>query len=161
MPTTNSWNSWRTTSSDSFRERRVRNELDASTARWRLKSPRSLSGTSSHPTIVKHSLMLWSWMIYSHLFGFMLVGPPIPGIRIFPTQCQGHGCGQSERSHARKLEESFVHRDKIHNKKWFAHVKPTRWYRSQNLLYQLREFWLSIVCVWKANSQQIKHRLVC
>ena len=48
-------------------------ELDMSTARRRLKSPQSLYGTSTHPTIVTHRSQSWSWMINSQPFLSMSV----------------------------------------------------------------------------------------
>ena len=48
------------------------------TARWRLKSPWSLSGTSTHPTMVTQGSISWSWMDDSHLFLSMSIGRPIP-----------------------------------------------------------------------------------
>ena len=79
-------------------------ELDKSTARRRLKSPQSLYGTSTHPTIVTHRSQSWSWMINSQPFLSMSVraSTPIPQIRLFQTltfklQGQGHGCGQMAR----------------------------------------------------------------
>ena len=65
---------------------------------------RSLSRTSTHPTLVTRTSRSWSWMINSHPFCSMLIDPPIPKIRLFQTltlklQGQGHGYGQSVRSH--------------------------------------------------------------
>ena len=72
-----------------------------STARRRLKSPKSLYGTSTHPTMVTHRLQSWSCMIDSQPFLSMSISAstPIPQIRLFQTltfklQGQGHGCGQ-------------------------------------------------------------------
>ena len=48
-------------------------QLDMSTARWRLKSPQSLYGTSTHPTMVTHRSWSWSWMIDSHPFRSMSI----------------------------------------------------------------------------------------
>ena len=50
-------------------------ELDESTARWQLKSPRSLSGRSIHLTLV--TKWSWSWMTYCHPLCAMSTGPPI------------------------------------------------------------------------------------
>ena len=80
----------------------IKIQLDMSTARRRLKSPLSLSGTSTHPAIVTHRLRSWSWMIDSHPFRSTLISVPIPQIRLFQTvtlkqQGQGHGCGQRAR----------------------------------------------------------------
>ena len=70
-----------------------------STARRRLKSAQSLSGTSTHHT----RSQLWSWMIDSRLFRSMSISPPIPQIRPFQTltlklQGRGHGCDQRAHS---------------------------------------------------------------
>ena len=51
-------------------------KLDMSTARRRLKSPHSLYGTSTHPTMVTHRSQSWSWMIDSHPFHSMSISPP-------------------------------------------------------------------------------------
>ena len=59
-------------------------------ARRRLKSPRSLSGTSTHPTMVTQRS--WSWNNL-HPFCSMSISPPIPEIRLFQTltlKLQGH-----------------------------------------------------------------------
>ena len=53
------------------------NQLDESTARQQLKSPRSLSGRSIHLTLVTKWSWSWSWMIYCHTFCAMSIGPPI------------------------------------------------------------------------------------
>ena len=73
-----------------------------STARRRLKSPRSLSGTSAHPTMVTqvNIMVLNGWLTP---FSFH-VNRPIPEIKLFQTltlklQGQGHGCGERSRSH--------------------------------------------------------------
>ena len=58
-------------------------KLDMSTARRLLKSPQSLSGTSTHPTMVAHRSRSWSWMIDSHPFCSMSICPTIPQIRPF------------------------------------------------------------------------------
>ena len=73
-----------------------------SMAHRRLKSPQSLCGTSTHPTMVTHRSQSWSWMIDSHPFRSMSVSPPNPQIRLFQTlilklKGQGHGCGQRAR----------------------------------------------------------------
>ena len=75
-------------------------KLDMSTARRRLKSPRSLSGTSDHLSIS------WSWMDDLHPFRSLSIGRPIPEIKLFQTltlklQGQGYGCGQRARSYNR------------------------------------------------------------
>ena len=77
-----------------------------STARRRLRSPRSLSGTSTHPTMVTQRSIWWSWMDDSHLFHSVPIGHPIPGIRLFQTltlklEGQCHGCSQRTRSYGR------------------------------------------------------------
>ena len=80
--------------------------IDMPTSHRRLKSPRSLSGTSTHPTMVKKSISR-SRMDDSHPFRSMSIGRPIPEIKLFQTlalnrQGQGHGCGQRERSYRRQ-----------------------------------------------------------
>ena len=50
-------------------------KLDMSTARRRPKSPRSLSGTSAHLTMVTQS---WSWMDDSHPFRSLSIAPLPP-----------------------------------------------------------------------------------
>ena len=52
-------------------------ELDESTARRQLKSPRSLSGRSIHLTLVTKWSWSWSWMTYCHPLCAMSIGPPI------------------------------------------------------------------------------------
>ena len=78
-------------------------KLDMSTARWRLKSPQSLSGTSAHPTMVTlvNIMVMNGWL---RSFSFHVNLPPIPEIKLFQTltlklQGQGHGCGQRARSY--------------------------------------------------------------
>ena len=73
-------------------------------ARRCLKSPRSLSGTSTHPTMVTKKSVAWSWM--DDPFRSMSIGRPIPEIRLFQTMTlklkgQGNGCGQRARSYSR------------------------------------------------------------
>ena len=75
-------------------------QLNMSMAQRHLKSPRSLSGTSTLPTMVTQRSQSWSWMIHSHPFCTKSISPPIPEIGLFQTltlklQGQGHGCGQS------------------------------------------------------------------
>ena len=100
-----------------------------STARRRVKSPRSLSGTSAHPTMVTqvnimnyyplfrvrswntgmrcmsfYILMVMNGWLTS--FSSLSIGRPIPEIKLFQTlilklQGQGHGCGQRARSYNR------------------------------------------------------------
>ena len=77
------------------------NKLDMSTARRRLKSPQSLYGTSTHPTIVTHRSQSWSWMIDSQPFLSMSISAstPIPQIKLFRTlnykvKVMGVGKGQ-------------------------------------------------------------------
>ena len=72
-------------------------KLDMSTARRRLKSSQSLSGTSTHPIMVTHRSLSWSWMIDSHPFRSMSFSTSSPQIRLFQTltlklQVQGHEC---------------------------------------------------------------------
>ena len=60
-----------------------------------LKSPQSLYGTSTYPTIVTHRSWSWSWMIDSHPFRSM---SPITQIRLFQTltlKLQGHSRARS------------------------------------------------------------------
>ena len=52
-------------------------QLDESTARRPLKSPRSLSGRSIHLTLVTKWSWSWSWMTYCHPLCAMSIGPPI------------------------------------------------------------------------------------
>ena len=52
-------------------------QLDESTARRKLKSPRSLSGRSIHLTLVTTWSWSWSWMTYCHPLCAMSIGPPI------------------------------------------------------------------------------------
>ena len=61
------------------------NQLDMSTARLRLKSPQSLYGTSTHPTMVTHRSHSWSWVIDSHPLLSMSISSPtlIPQMRSF------------------------------------------------------------------------------
>ena len=83
-------------------------QLVMSTARWRLKSSQSLSVVSTHPTMVTQRSRSWSWMIDSHLFCSMSIGPPIPEIRLPPVfqtlilkiQGQDHEYGRRTRSHS-------------------------------------------------------------
>ena len=76
-----------------------------STARRRLKSPRSLSSTSANPTMI--TLVNIMFMNDdSHPFRSMSIGGPISEKRLFQTltlklQGQGNGCGQRERSYSR------------------------------------------------------------
>ena len=87
-----------------------------STARWCLKSPRSLCGTSTYSTMVTQKSRSLSRIINSDPLRSMSIGPPIPEMRLFQTltlklQGQGHGCGQMARSDRRpriKLLPSFV-----------------------------------------------------
>ena len=52
-------------------------QLDESTARRQLKSPRSLSGRSIHLTLVTKWSWSWSWITYCHPLCAMSIGPPI------------------------------------------------------------------------------------
>ena len=52
-------------------------QLDESTARRQLKSPRSLSGRSIHLTLVTKWSRSWSWMTYCHTLCAMSISPPI------------------------------------------------------------------------------------
>ena len=81
-------------------------KLDMSTARRRLKSPRPLSGSSTHPTTVTRKSVSWSWKDDSHPFRSTSVSRPIPEKRLFQTltlklQSQGHSYGQRARSYDR------------------------------------------------------------
>ena len=77
-------------------------ELDMSTARRHLKSPQSLYGTSTHPTMVTHrwlTIMVINDRLTALFFCVNQCPTPIPQIRLFQTltfklQGQGHGCGQ-------------------------------------------------------------------
>ena len=73
-----------------------------SMARQILKSPRSLSSTPTHPTMVTQRFMSQSWTADSRLFPTMTIGPSILEIRLFQTltlkfQGQGHWYGQRTR----------------------------------------------------------------
>ena len=75
-----------------------------STARRRLKSPRSLSGTSAHLTMVTqvNIMVMNGWLT---CFSSHINRPSIPEIRLFQTltlklQGQGHGCGQRSKSYS-------------------------------------------------------------
>ena len=78
-------------------------QLDESTARRQLKSPRSLSGRSIHLTLVTK----WSWsrMTYCHPLCAIIVNRPSHSeIQLFQNLTktihgQGHACGQRSRSH--------------------------------------------------------------
>ena len=62
---------WSTIRTIIFRPKnyKFQNKLDMSTARWRLKSPRSLSGTSTHPTMVRQvNIMVMSGWLASFSF---------------------------------------------------------------------------------------------
>ena len=100
-------------------------QLDESTARRQLKSPRSLSGRSIHQTLVTKWLWSWSWMTYCHLLCAMSISPPIlrysyfkiwPWKSMVKVMCvvkgeghgwpwkfkgQGYGQGQTQWSHLR------------------------------------------------------------
>ena len=52
-------------------------QLEESTARRQLKSPRSLSGRSMHLTLLIKWSWSWSWMTYCHPLCAMSIGPPI------------------------------------------------------------------------------------
>ena len=52
-------------------------ELDESTAFRQLNSPRSLSGRSTHLTLVTKWSWSWSWMTYCHPLCEMSIGPHI------------------------------------------------------------------------------------
>ena len=52
-------------------------QLDESTARRQLKSPRSLSGRSIHLTLVTKWSRSWSWMTYCLTLYAMSISPPI------------------------------------------------------------------------------------
>ena len=104
-------------------------KLDESTAHRQLKSPRSLSGTSIHLTLV--TKWSWSWMTYCHPLCKMSIGPPILRYSYFkiwprrsmvkvmcvvkgqghvwPTKFkgQGYGEGQTHWSHFRPAVQSI------------------------------------------------------
>ena len=76
-----------------------------STARRRLKSPRSLSSTSALPTMVTqvNIMVMNGWLT---CFRSLSIGHPFPEIKLFQTltlklKGQGHGCGQRARSYNR------------------------------------------------------------
>ena len=73
-------------------------QLDESTARRQLKSPRSLSGRSIHLTLVTKWSRSWSWMTYCHTLCAMSISPPILRYIYFKGQGQGHVSGQRSRS---------------------------------------------------------------
>ena len=82
-------------------------KLDMLTAHRRLKSPQSLYGTFTYPSMDTHRSQSWSWMIDSQPFLSVSISvpTPIPEIRLFQTltfklQGQGHGWGQMSRSHS-------------------------------------------------------------
>ena len=105
--------------------------LDESTARWQLKSPRSLSARSIHRTLVTKWSWSWSWMTYYHPLCAMSIGPPILGygyFKIWPWKSmvkimcvvkgqghvwpskfkgQGYGEGQTHWSHLRPGVQSI------------------------------------------------------
>ena len=58
-----------------------------------------------HTQRVTQKSRSWSWMVSSHPFCSMSIGPPIPEIRLFQNltskiQGQGHACCQKSRSHS-------------------------------------------------------------
>ena len=78
-------------------------KLDMSTARRRLKSPQSLSGTSAHMVRLVNIMVMNGWLTS---FRSMSIGRPNPEIKQtltlkFQLQGQGHGCGQRARSYNR------------------------------------------------------------
>ena len=103
------------------------NQLDESTARRQLKSPRSLSGRYIHLTLVTKWSWSWSWMTYCHTLCAMSIGPPIlrysyfkiwPWKSMVKVMCvvkgQGHvwpwkfkGQGQTHWSHLRPGGQSI------------------------------------------------------
>ena len=84
-------------------DNQAHHQLDMSMARQHLKSPRSLPGTSAHPTMVTLvNIMVMNGWLTSFLFH--VNQPPIPEIMLFQTlalklQGQGHGCGQRARTY--------------------------------------------------------------
>ena len=82
-------------------------KLDRSTARRRLKSPQSLSGTSAHPTMVTlvNIMVMNGWLTsfsfhvnrLSHSWDKAISDSDLK----FQLQSQGHGCGQRARSYNR------------------------------------------------------------
>ena len=78
-------------------------KLDWSTSCWCLKSSRSLSCTSTHPTMFMRRSRSWSWMIDSHSICSTSNGPSVPEIRQFQTLTLKYprlrsGWGQRSRS---------------------------------------------------------------
>ena len=104
-------------------------QLNESTARRQLKSPRSQSGRSIHLTLV--TKWSWSWMTYCYPLCKMSIGPPIlrySYFKIWPRQSmvkamcvvkdqghvwptkfkgQGYGQGQTHWSHLRPWVQSI------------------------------------------------------
>ena len=81
---------------------RHRNKLDMSTARRRLKSPRSLSGTSAHPTMITLVIIMVvnRWLTS---FSFHVNRQPHSWDKLFQTltlklQGEGHWCDQRSKS---------------------------------------------------------------
>ena len=78
-------------------------KLDMSTARRRLKSPRSLSGTSAHPTMVKQvNIMVMNGWLTS--LSFIVNRLPHFWDKAYSdsdleTPSSSHGCGQRARSY--------------------------------------------------------------
>ena len=80
-------------------------KLDMSTARRRLKSPRSLSSTSAHPIMVTlvNIMVMNGWLRF---YSFHVNRPPHSWNKAISDsdlklQGQGHGCGQRARSYNR------------------------------------------------------------
>ena len=66
-------------------QRYIVKELEIWTARQRLTSPLTQSGTSTHHTMVTQKSISWTWMDEPRPFRSMLTSHPIPEIRIFQS----------------------------------------------------------------------------
>ena len=81
-------------------------KLDMLMPRWLLKSPRSLSSTSAHPTMITLiNIMVMNGWLTSFSIGLLSISHPIPEIRLFQTltlklQGHGHGCSQRARPYS-------------------------------------------------------------
>ena len=98
-------------------------KLDESTARWHLKSPRSLSGRSLNLTLVTKWSRSWSWITYSNPLCSMSISPPIlrysypwskpcvwSKVKVtfdLKIHGQGHSQGQTYWSHLRPRVQSI------------------------------------------------------
>ena len=112
-------------------------EVDESMAPRHLKSPRSLSGRSSHLTLVTKWPWSWSWMTYSHPFAQCQSALPFWETAIHG---QGHLCGQRSRS---ILTLKIQGQGLGPGQTWWSHLKPK--VQSIYLLFfswQSDQFWL-------------------